>query len=67
MLKWGFIGFIAGLLVASVFTPPAHKDNQVPVVGDSSGFHTGTGCVKFRAVEVACTSKATSLNFMASK
>jgi hypothetical protein len=64
---WMFVGMLTGLLVAAVFIPPNHKDNQLPTPEDKSEFHTKTGCVKFKAEEVECTQDAKSLNFIASK
>jgi hypothetical protein len=65
-LFWLFIGILAGLLVVSVFIPPNHKENEVPVPNDDSVFHTKTGCVKFKSTEVECSDDAKSLNFIAS-
>jgi hypothetical protein len=64
---WVFVGGLVGLLIVSVFVPPIRNDLQVPLPGQSTTMHTGTGCVKFKATEVPCTDGATSLNFIASQ
>lgn len=63
---WIFVGFVVGLLVSSVFTPPLRKDFQIPTPDETEAMHTGKGCVKFTTTEVPCTSDKTSLNFVAS-
>lgn len=64
---WVFIGALTGLLIVSVFSPPARTDMQLPLPGETNHFRTKTGCVRFRTSEVPCTSNATSLNFIASQ
>jgi len=66
-LSWIFIGLLVGMLIVAVFEPPVRKDMHLPTPDDSSAMHTGSGCVKFKATEVPCTDKATSLNFIASQ
>ena len=65
--EWIFIGFLLGMLVVAVFEPPARKDFHLPTPHDNKPIYTGTGCVKFTAIEVACTPAASSLNFIASQ
>ena len=64
---WLFVGFLIGLLIAVVFTPPLRSQSQLPTPHDDTVMHTGSGCVKFNTKEVPCTSKTTSLNFIASQ
>lgn len=64
---WIFAGALSGLLIVSVFSPPPRTDTQLPVPGETNHFRTKAGCVKFLTTEVPCTSKATSLNFIASQ
>jgi hypothetical protein len=64
---WLFIGVLTGFLIVAVFIPPARKDMQLPTPQDKDTYFTGSGCVKFKAEEVPCTSDATSLNLLASQ
>ena len=64
---WLFVGFLVGLLVAVVFTPPIRNQPQVPTPHGDIPLHTGTGCVKFNTTEVPCSKGSTSLNFIASQ
>jgi hypothetical protein len=66
-IPWLFAGILIGLLIVSVFHPPIHSDKGVPYPGKSNRFYTESGCVKFTSKEVPCSSKATSLNFVASQ
>ncbi len=66
-LKWLFIGAITGLLMVSVFTPPARNIPALPTPDNEEPFHTEHGCVKMIAEEVECMPSATSLNFLASQ
>lgn len=65
-VEWIFIGTIVGLLLVSVFAPPARKDMQLPTPFTKAVFRTPSGCVKFKTEEVACSEDSTSLNFIAS-
>jgi hypothetical protein len=64
---WLFSGFLVGLLIAVVFTPPLRTNPQVPTPHDDEIIHTETGCVKFKTREVPCTAQTSSLNFIASQ
>lgn len=64
---WAFAGFLAGLLITSVFNPAHRNIPDLPIVGDKSSYHTGTGCVRFIYDEVECDGKETSLNVLASQ
>ena len=64
---WIFAGFLVGLLISVVFTPPLRSQPSLPTPHDDTVMHTGSGCVKFNTVEVPCSSKTTSLNFIASQ
>lgn len=66
-LSWTFTGFLAGLLIAVVFTPPLRKVPRVPTPTDVNVLETGTGCMKFTAKEVPCDKNASSLNFIAAQ
>jgi len=66
-LLWSFTGFIVGLLVTSVFSPPLRDDPKIPTPNGNEVLHTKTGCVKFRSVEVPCDGKETSLNIIAAQ
>jgi len=66
-LAWVFVGVLVGLLVVSVFSPPPRDEKAVPTPDSKHPFHTGTGCVRFKAVEVPCNGKQTSLNLVASQ
>jgi hypothetical protein len=66
-VTWIFIGFVVGLLLVAVFSPPKRKDPRLPTPQDNSLFHTETGCVTFKTSEVDCTPEARSLNFVASQ
>jgi len=63
---WLFAGFLTGLLIAVVFTPPLRNVPQLPTPYDIKPVHTDAGCVRFRTTEVPCVN-ATSLNFIASQ
>lgn len=64
---WVFVGFLTGLLITSVFNPPARKLPSVPTPGDKGSIDTGTGCVKFKTEEVPCDGKEVSLNVIATQ
>ena len=64
---WLFVGFLVGLLISVVFTPPLRNVPHLPTPHDTSSIHTGSGCVKFDTKEVPCNSQTTSLNFIASQ
>jgi hypothetical protein len=64
---WLFVGFLVGLTISAVFTPPLRDVPQLPTPHSSNAMHTGSGCVKFDTKEVPCDSKTTSLNFIASQ
>lgn len=66
-LFWLFIGAVVGLLMASVFTPPARNVPSLPTPDNEQPFRTESGCVKMIAEEVECMPSATSLNFLASE
>ena len=66
-LFWIFAGFVVGLLISSVFTPPIRNIPQLPTPKDKSSIHTDTGCVTFHTTEVPCVKNTTSLNFIASQ
>lgn len=62
---WVFVGFLVGLLITSVFTPPKRNEPKVPTPDGNEVLHTKTGCVKFRTAEVPCDDLSGSLNFAA--
>jgi hypothetical protein len=64
---WAFAGFLAGLLITSVFNPAERKEPAVPTPHDDSVHQTGTGCVKFKTEEVSCDGSESSLNVIASQ
>jgi len=64
---WLFVGFLTGLIISAVFTPPIRDVMQVPIPNGYNLLHTGTGCVKFTTTEVPCGKDSTSLNFIASQ
>lgn len=64
---WTFVGFLAGLLITSVFNPAPRKAPALPTPHDTSIHHTGSGCVRFRTEEVTCDGNETSLNVIASE
>jgi hypothetical protein len=64
-LLWLFVGTIVGMLIVAVFSPPPRDEKGVPTPDSKKPFHTNTGCVKFKAVEVPCDGKQTSLNLVA--
>lgn len=66
-LFWMFMGLLVGLLITSVFSPPARNVPTVPTPNGKNILHTGTGCVHVKATEVPCSGKPTSLNFIASQ
>jgi hypothetical protein len=64
---WLFVGFLTGLTISAVFTPPIRDIPQLPTPDSDRLLHTGTGCVKFTTTEVPCGKDSTSLNFIASQ
>jgi len=64
---WLFVGFLAGLLITSVFNPAERKLADVPTPHDRLTYQTESGCVKFKTDEVDCTGNETSLNVIASQ
>jgi hypothetical protein len=64
---WLFVGFLTGLTISAVFTPPTRDVPQVPTPDSDNLLHTGSGCVKFTSKEVPCEKESTSLNFIASQ
>lgn len=66
-LLWVFVGTLVGMLIVAVFSPPPRDEKGVPTPGSKKPFHTATGCVKFKPVEVPCDGKQTSLNLLASQ
>ena len=64
---WLFVGFLVGLLISVVFTPPLRNIPQLPIPYDVTPMNTGSGCVKFKTTEVPCGRESTSLNFIASQ
>ena len=65
-LFWVFVGFIVGMTISAVFTPPLRNVPHVPTPHDETAVHTSSGCVKFQTTEVPCKKGSTSLNFIAS-
>ena len=53
-LPWIFAGAIVGLLIVSVFTPPARIEEKSPEPGKENIFNTALGCVQLNAKEVPC-------------
>ena len=53
-LLWLFVGGVAGLLIVSVFKPPARIEQGTPEPGKENKFNTPLGCVKLVAKEVPC-------------
>lgn len=53
-LLWIFVGALVGLLIASVFTPPARIETGSPQPGKENKFNTPLGCVELKAKEVPC-------------
>ena len=51
---WIFIGAVVGLLIASVFRPPARIKTGSPEPGKENKFNTPLGCVHLNAKEVPC-------------
>jgi hypothetical protein len=66
-LLWVFVGTLVGMLIVAVFSPPPRDEKGVPTPNSNAPFHTSTGCVKFKAVDVPCNGKQTSLNLLASQ
>jgi hypothetical protein len=64
---WLFVGFLTGLTISAVFTPPIRDIPQLPTPDSDRLLYTGTGCVKFITKEVPCGKDSTSLNFIASQ
>ena len=64
---WIFVGFLTGLTISAVFTPPTRDMPQLPTPNSNNPLHTGSGCVKFTTKEVPCGRESTSLNFIASQ
>lgn len=53
-LLWVFAGIVGGLLIVSVFTPPARIEKGSPEPGKENKFNTPLGCVNLVAKEVPC-------------
>ena len=53
-ILWIFAGAIVGLLIVSVFTPPARIQSGTPEPGKENKFNTPLGCVQLNAKEVPC-------------
>jgi len=66
-LPWLFIGSLVGMLIVAVFSPPPRDEETTPTPDTNKSFHTKSGCVKFKAVEVPCDGSQTSLNLVASQ
>jgi hypothetical protein len=66
-LLWLFVGTVVGMLIVAVFSPPPRDEKGVPTPNSNKPIHTATGCVKFKAVDVPCDGKQTSLNLVASQ
>uniref|UniRef100_A0A6C0AI21 Uncharacterized protein n=1 Tax=viral metagenome TaxID=1070528 RepID=A0A6C0AI21_9ZZZZ len=64
-LLWTFVGALVGMLIVAVFSPPPRDETGVPTPDSKKTFHTKNGCVKFKATEVPCDGKQTSLNLLA--
>lgn len=64
-LRWLAAGLVTGLLISTVVVPPTRKEKSVPSPSDTSIYHTDSGCVRFKAVEVPCVNGADSLNALA--
>lgn len=64
-LPWLFLGVVSGLVVVSVFRPPARKQMNLPVPNTREIYETPHGCVTFKTSEVPCVDSASSLNFIA--
>ena len=65
-LPWVVAGVIVGMLISTVVIPPTRKQASVPQPHDPSVYTTDTGCVRFEAMEVPCSSEPDSLNLLAS-
>lgn len=65
-LTWVVAGVIIGMLLSTVFIPPTRKVPTVPSPHDADVYHTETGCIRLRAVEVPCTQDTESWNLVAS-
>lgn len=63
-LPYLFAGLLAGLIIGSVSSPPTRKVPKAPTPNDQSVYRTETGCVRVRAVEVACPYNPDSLNLL---
>ena len=66
-LLWLFVGSLVGMLIVAVFSPPPRDEETTPTPDTNKSFHTKSGCVKFKAVEVPCDGTQTSLNLLASQ
>jgi len=66
-LFWMFMGLLVGLVITSVFSPPARNVPTVPTPNGTNVLHTGSGCVHVKSKEVPCSGQTTSLNFIASQ
>ena len=66
-LFWTFMGLLVGLVITSVFSPPARNVPTVPTPDGANILHTGTGCVRVKSKEGPCSGQPTSLNFIASQ
>ena len=65
-LSWIIAGVIVGMLISTVIIPPTRKTPVVPEPHDKDVYHTDTGCIKLKAVEVPCEGQPESLNLLAS-
>jgi hypothetical protein len=65
-IGWIAVGIIVGMLISTVIVPPTRKNPVVPQPHDKDVYHTDTGCVKLKAVEVPCEGQPESLNLIAS-
>ena len=57
-LSWIFVGMLVGLLIVCVFSPQVRNEMGLPVPNLPNIFHTATGCVKFKTLEVPCDESA---------
>ena len=60
------VGVIVGMLISTVIVPPTRKTPVVPEPHDKEVYHTDTGCIKLKAMEVPCEGQPESLNLLAS-
>jgi hypothetical protein len=63
---WVFLGFLAGMIVTTVFIPPRMKKKLVPDVKNPRLIlrnpEVENGCFRARASEVSCTAEHDFLN-----